>query len=90
MQKILSKRAVRNFIKNHPRYLALMGLILFSFFIVICMTTSAETIITGTRQLAQLDRVEDGEFSTFVPLTPGEEQQLRDEGITLEKMFNTG
>ena len=89
MQKILSRRAVRNFCKNWPRYLALMGLILFSFFIVICMTSSAETIITGTRQLAEQDKVEDGEFSTFVPLTDREEQQLREEGILLEKMFST-
>ena len=88
MQKILSKRAVRNLLKNFPRYLALMGLILFSFFIVICMTSSANTIITGTRQLAEQDRVEEGEFSAFVPLSPGEEQQLREKGITLEKMFS--
>ena len=89
MQKILFKRAYRNFLKNYPRYLALMGLILFSFFIVICMTSSAETIITGTRLLAKQDLVEDGEFSTFVPLTSKEEVQLKEEGIILEKMFST-
>ena len=89
MGKILSRRAARNFLKNYPRYLALMGLILFSFFIVICMTSAAETIITGTRQLAQQDLLEDGEFSTFVPLSAKEEAQLREEGIVLEKMFST-
>ena len=88
MQKILSRRAGRNFLNNYPRYLALMGLILFSFFVVISITSSAETIITGTQRLAKQDLVEDGQFSTFVPLSEQEENQLKEGGIMLEKIFS--
>lgn len=45
-------------------------------------------IITGSRDQAEKNCVEDGEFSVFLPLTDEQERSLRGMGITLERKFS--
>lgn len=87
MQKILQKRVLRDLKENFPRYIALGALIILSMYIVVSLVGAAETIINGTKDEAEIHKLEDGEFGVFVPLSEEEEEQLTREGIQLERMF---
>ncbi len=87
MQKILRKRIFRDLRENGFRYLALGFLIIMGMYIVISMVGAADTIMTGTADAAKENRVEDGQFSLFVPLTAKEKYALEEDGITLESHF---
>lgn len=87
MQKVLRKRILRDFKTNIARYLALGFLIILSMYLVISMLGAAETIIRGSLKADADAHAEDGEFSLFVPMKESEEEALRAQGITLEKMF---
>ena len=87
MQKILRKRVFRDLKENFFRYLALGLLIVLGMYIIVSIVAAAETIMTGTKKLAEESLCEDGQFGVFVPLSEAEEQELTDIGITLEKMF---
>ena len=88
MQRIFIKRAMRDLKENIWRYLALAFLIIVGMYMVISMIAAADLIILGSEKSAEEHHLEDGQFSTFLPLTKEEEQSLTDKGITLEKMFN--
>ena len=87
MQKILRKRILRDLRENVFRYLALGFLIILGMYVVISMVGAAETIITGTADAARKNRVEDGQFSLFVPLTETETFSLEQDGVILEAHF---
>lgn len=87
MQKILRKRILRDLRENVFRYLALGFLIILGMYVVISMVGAAETIITGTADAARENRVEDGQFSLFAPMTKEEKSTLEEGGITLEPHF---
>lgn len=87
MQKILRKRIFRDLRENLFRYLALGFLVILGMYIVISLAAAAETIITGTADAAKENRVEDGQFSLFVPLAEEEKSGLEEDGITLESHF---
>ncbi len=87
MQKVLRKRIIREFKTNIARYLALGFLIILSMYMVVSMLGAAETIIRGSLKADEEAKVEDGEFSLFVPMKDSEWKELEDKGITLEKMF---
>ncbi len=87
MKTVFLKRSVRDLKKNWTRYAALGLLIVFSVFMVLSLMGAALTIIHQTRKMDEALRCEDGEFSTFVPLTDREKKKLTDRGITLEEMF---
>lgn len=87
MQKVLQKRILRDFKANIARYLALGFLIILSMYLVVSMLESAETIIRGSLKSDEKSKVEDGQFSLFVPMKDEEWKKLEDKGITLEKMF---
>lgn len=89
MNRVLGKRIFRDIKKNFWRWLALFLMIVMGMYIVVAVVGGAETIITGSREAAELSRVESGEFSVFVPLTDVQEDSLRDMGITLERKFST-
>ncbi len=74
MNKVLNKRILRDLKANFARYLALLLMIIAGMFIVIAVVGAAETIITGTNELAEQNKVEYGQFSVFLPLT---EEQSR-------------
>lgn len=88
MNKVLNKRILRDLKANFARYLALFLMIVAGMFIVISIVGAAETIITGTTALAEKNKVEDGQFSVFLPLTEEQEAALSESGVTIEKMFS--
>ncbi len=88
MNKVLNKRILRDLKANFTRYLALLLMIIAGMFIIIAVVGAAETIITGTNQLIIENKVEDGQFSVFIPLTEEQENVLTDSGATIEKMFS--
>lgn len=87
MQKILSKRILRDLKENSMRYLALSALIILCMYVIISLIGTADTIILGTEKLAESNYLEDGEFSLFVPLSDKETEELTDKGIILEEQF---
>ncbi|MBQ8175708.1 MAG: FtsX-like permease family protein [Oscillospiraceae bacterium] len=88
MNKVLNKRILRDLKANFARYLALLLMIIAGMFIIIAVVGAAETIITGTNELVIENKVEDGQFSVFLPLTEEQERSLTDTGVTIEKMFS--
>lgn len=88
MNKVLNKRILRDLKANFARYLALLLMIIAGMFIIIAVVGAAETIITGTNELVTKNKVEDGQFSVFIPLTEEQENELTDSGVTIEKMFS--
>lgn len=89
MNKVLNKRILRDLKANLPRYIALLLMIVAGMFIVISVVGAADTVITGTTKLALENKVEDGQFSVFIPLTYEQEKEITDKGVTIEKMFST-
>ncbi|MDE5864486.1 MAG: ABC transporter permease [Lachnospiraceae bacterium] len=87
MQKILRKRTLRDLRENAFRYLALGFLIILGMYVIISLVGAADTIIRGTAESAEKNRVEDGQFSLFVPLTEKEKSALEEDGVTLESHF---
>lgn len=88
MNRVLSKRILRDLKSNFLRYFALFLLIVMGMYIIIAMVASAETIIQGTEENAKSNHLEDGQFAVFAELTQGQEQKISDMGITLERMFS--
>lgn len=87
MQKVLRKRILRDLRENKFRYLALAVLIIMSMYLVISLVGAAETIMQGGEKSDREHRVEDGEFSVFVPLTTSERKELTGKGLELQESF---
>ena len=87
MQKVLRKRILRDLRENKFRYLALAVLIIMSMYLVISLVGAAETIMQGGEKSDREHRVEDGEFSVFVPLTTSERKELTGKGVELQESF---
>lgn len=88
MQKILSKRVLRDLRANFFRYLALFLLIVMGMFLVVALIGAAETVMQGVTKAYEENLGEDGQFGTFVPLTEEEINQIISKGVTLEANFN--
>ena len=87
MQKILRKRILRDLKENLFRYLALSVLIILVMYLVVSIVGAADTIIIGSQRQAEKNKVEDGQFGVFVPLTRDEIKDLEDTGIDVEEQF---
>ncbi|WP_033165753.1 FtsX-like permease family protein [Clostridium sp. KNHs205] len=87
MQKILRKRVFRELKSNIFRYLALGSMIVLGMYLVVSLVGAADTVITQVDEKSEESRLEEGEFSVFVPLTKAQEKTLEDKGISLERMF---
>lgn len=87
MQKILRKRVLRDLKANAFRYAALGLLIILCMYLIVSMVGAAETIIAGVENKGNVSKVEDGEFTTFLPLTKQQFKDITDKGITLEEQF---
>ncbi len=87
MQKILGKRILRDLKENLFRYLALGLMIVLGMYMVISLVGAADTIIYGTAESAENQKVEDGQFGLFVPLSEEEKSALTKAGVTLEEHF---
>lgn len=87
MQKVLRKRVFRDLKENFLRYLALGLLIVLCMYLIVSIIGAADTVIGGVDSYAEKNKLEDGEFMVFVPLSEGEMENLTRKGITLEKQF---
>ena len=88
MNRILRKRLPRDLKNNFFRYLALVFLVVMGMYVVVSVVGAADTVIVGSTEKAEENRVEDGQFGVFFPLTEEQEKELTDAGIDLEKMFS--
>ena len=87
MQRILTRRILRDLRSHFLRYLALFILIVFGMYLIISIVGAAYTIVTNVGSYAEKNNMEDGEFSVFTPLTALQLSALRKNGITLEENF---
>ena len=87
MQAILRRKMRRELRANWLRYLALGLVIVFAMYIIVSLIGAADTVILGTRQHAAQNRVEDGQFTVFVPLTEAERTELSRLGADVEPAF---
>ena len=87
MQKVLRKRILRDLKENSVRYLALSAMIVLCMYIIISLIGTADTIIQGSENFAEENKLEDGQFTVFVPLTDAEKKDLEKLGVTLEEQF---
>lgn len=88
MQRILSKRVLRDIRENLLRYLALFFLVALVMYMVVAIVGAAETIMQGTKESGRLHHREDGQFGVFVPLTDDEIAQITEKGVTLQRDFS--
>lgn len=89
MNRVFRKRILRDLKENFPRWLALFLLIVLGMYIVTSVVGAAETVIRQSNRAALKNQVEDGEFTTFFPLTTEQEKILENAGIMLERKFST-
>ncbi|MBQ9624907.1 MAG: ABC transporter permease, partial [Clostridia bacterium] len=87
MQGILSKRVWRSLKQNLSKYAALMAMIVFCMVLVLSIVASADIITDSCTNYSSRNKIEDGEFVTFVPLTEKEIAELENKGLTIEKKF---
>ena len=87
MQAILRRKMRRELRANWLRYLALGLVIVFAMYIIVSLIGAADTVILGTRQHAAQNRVKDGQFTVFVPLTEAERTELSRLGADVEPAF---
>lgn len=87
MQKILTKRVFRDLKANIFRYLALMVMITICMFIVVALIGSAESVMNGTDKYHDDTFVEDGQFTTFIPLSKEDVLGLEKLGVVTEQHF---
>lgn len=88
MQRILSKRVLRDIRENLLRYLALFFLVAMVMYMVVAIVGAAETIMQGTEESAAVHHREDGQFGVFVPLTDSEVTQITDKGVMVQQDFS--
>ena len=88
MQRILSKRVLRDIRENLLRYLALFFLVALVMYMVVAIVGAAETIMQGTKESGRIHHREDGQFGVFVPLTDDEITQITEKGVTLQRDFS--
>ena len=88
MQRILSKRVLRDIRENLLRYLALFFLVALVMYMVVAIVGAAETIMQGTKESGRIHHGEDGQFGVFVPLTDDEIAQITEKGVTLQRDFS--
>lgn len=87
MYKILRKRVWRELKENIYRYVALALLIILGMYLIVSLVGAAETVIRGVGEKAEENKLEDGQFGVFVPLTKAEESDIKSSGVSLEQMF---
>ena len=87
MNKVLRKRLLRDLRANIGRYLALFLLFVMGIFLI-SIVGSSEMIIQGTENRKSKNRVEDGQFTVFLPLGDDDLSALTTDGTQIEPMFS--
>ncbi|MBR4554711.1 MAG: ABC transporter permease [Ruminococcus sp.] len=88
MNGVLRKRLPRELRSGFGRYLALMLLIVMGIYLIVGIVGSAEMIMQGTVNKRSMNKVEDGQFSVFLPLTDDETESLSEGGTVIEPHFS--
>lgn len=87
MQKVLRKRVLRDLKENLFRYIALAFLIIMGMYVIVSLIGTGYTIIDNGETHDEANKIEDGQFSVFVPLSDEEISRLEDAGAEVEGMF---
>ena len=87
MQTLLIKRVWRELKENFLRYLALFLLIVLGMYIIVALVGAAEMVIRNVENGQEINCLEDGQFSVFVPLNEEEIALIEETGVTLETSF---
>ncbi len=87
MQKVLRKRVLRDLKNNLFRYIALAFLIIMGMYVIVSLIGAGYTIIDNGETHDEANKIEDGQFSVFVPLSDDEISWLEDAGAEVEGMF---
>ena len=87
MQKVLRKRVLRDLKNNLFRYIALAFLIIMGMYVIVSLIGAGYTIIDNGETHDEANKIEDGQFSVFVPLSDDEISQLEDAGAEVDGMF---
>ena len=87
MQKVLRKRVLRDLKENLFRYIALAFLIIMGMYVIVSLIGAGYTIIDNGETHDEANKIEDGQFSVFVPLSDEEISRLEDAGAEVEGMF---
>lgn len=87
MQKVLRKRVLRDLKENLFRYIALAFLIIMGMYVIVSLIGAGYTIIDNGETHDEANKIEDGQFSVFVPLSDEEISRLEDVGTDVEQMF---
>ena len=87
MQKVLRKRVLRDLKENLFRYIALAFLIIMGMYVIVSLIGAGYTIIDNGGTHDEANKIEDGQFSVFVPLSDEEISRLEDAGAEVEGMF---
>ena len=86
--KSLNKRILREFRAHFGRYLALLFMIVLGMYLVVSVAGMAETTIAGTKVYNDEKKIQDGQFTVFVPLTDKQLRSLSDEYGDIEQLFS--
>lgn len=86
--KSLNKRILRELKSHFGRYLALLFMIVLGMYLVVSVAGMAETTIAGTEKYNERCRLQDGQFTVFVPLTDEQLKTLSDKYGSIEKIFS--
>ena len=86
--KNLNKRIIREFKSHFGRYLALLFMIVLGMYLVVSVAGMAETTIAGTKKYNDDRKLQDGQFTVFVPLTDEQLKSLSDKYGDIEQIFS--
>ncbi len=84
----LSHRVLREFKAHFGRYLALFLMITLGMYLVVSVAGMAERTIEGSDRYNEECKLQDGQFTTFVPLSDASLDRLEQEYGTIEPIFS--
>lgn len=83
----LNKRILRDFKRNLVKYVLVFIVVSIAMYVVVSMAGAATTVMTGVKNHAESNNVENGQFSVFVELSDAQTNMLEDMGVSIEKHF---
>jgi len=85
--KSLNKRLTRDFKANLGRYCALAIMIILGIYVVVSVAGMSEITIQGSRIYNDECNLQDGQFTTFIPMTENQIQELENRYGDIEEEF---
>jgi len=83
----LNRRIIRELRSHFGRYLALFAMIVMGMYLVVSIAGMAERTIQGTDAYNDRCNIQDGQFTTFIPLDEDQLNELSSEYGTIEESF---